>query len=71
MIYAEAAKVEAVALAPQHRFSKLPATRIPLHAGMGVEGVRVEKADDIASVVASAFNASRPRTEGKPYPGSM
>ena len=38
MIYAEAAKVEAVALAPQHGFSKLPATRITLHAGMGVEG---------------------------------
>ncbi len=31
-----------------------------LAAGMGVEGVRVEKADDIASVLATAVAANRP-----------
>jgi benzoylformate decarboxylase len=33
---------------------------VHLAAGMGVEGVRVEKADDIASVVASAVASNRP-----------
>ena len=49
----------------QHPYQQMDLTGpdldfVHLAAGMGVEGVRVEKADDIASVLASAVAANRP-----------
>ena len=49
----------------QHPYQQMDLTGpgldfVHLAAGMGVEGVRVEKADDIASVLATAVAASRP-----------
>jgi benzoylformate decarboxylase len=49
----------------QHPYQQMDLTGpdldfVHLAAGMGVEGVRVEKADDIASVLATAVAANRP-----------
>lgn len=49
----------------QHPYQQMDLTGpdldfVHLAAGMGVEGVRVEKADDIASVLAAAVAANRP-----------
>jgi benzoylformate decarboxylase len=49
----------------QHPYQQMDLTGpgldfVHLAAGMGVEGVRVEKADDIASVLATAVAAGRP-----------
>ena len=49
----------------QHPYQQMDLTGpdldfVHLAAGMGVEGVRVEKADDIASALARAVAANRP-----------